>query len=89
MSIAYIKCYLSNLVDIIMDPTLLQKLGSVEEIINGDVKKHGDSKEAKTIQIYILKLIYQKCGSYENFKMNKFEDQKIGWIDEFPRESKC
>ena len=21
--------------------------------------------------------------------MKKFEDQKIGWIDEFPRESKC
>ena len=89
MSIAYIKSYLSKLVDIIMDPTKLQKVGGVEEIINDDVKRHGNSKETRIIQIYILKLIYQKCGSYEKFKMNKFEDQNIRWLGEFSLESKC
>ena len=87
MSIAYIKCYLSNLVSIVYDSNKRQMIDSVEDIFSNDINPRGTTNVSKVIKIYVLKLLYLECKTYEKFKMNNFQEQNITWINDFPLET--
>ena len=74
MSVAYIRVYLSKLIEIETEQMILQQAGNIESIIT---ILEGPEKNIfrKVLKYFILKLIRNKLGDYDKFLT--FDFQKI------------
>ena len=74
MSVAYVRVYLSKLIEIETEQMILQQAGNIESIIT---ILEGPEKNIfrKVLKYFILKLIRNELGDYDKFMT--FEFQKV------------